>query len=209
MEIKGFKDTIDWYDNNSEEYARSLYSVTPSESISLFLSHLPNSPKILEVGCGPGRESKIFIEKGAKVTGVDISVGLLNIAKEKNPQAEYINANFLDLPFNNSVFDGVWSHASLVHLETIMDVEKALSEFNRVLKERGILYVCVKMQMGDKKTAVVTDSLSNHDRFFRYYTKEELAFLLISAGFRIVQTNINNDDHGRQEVKWIEVVARK
>jgi ubiquinone/menaquinone biosynthesis C-methylase UbiE len=209
MKIKGFKDTINWYDNNSEEYANALYTIVPIESINLFLSYLPSSPNILEAGCGPGRESSVFIEKGAIVTGVDVSEGLLKIAKAKNPNAKYIKTNFLNLPFADSVFDGVWSHASLVHLEKISDVKLALSEFKRVLKSNGILYVYVKMQTGGKKTEIIKDSLSNHERFFRFYEPEELRKLLTSSGFEIITFGLKDDEYGRSEVKWIETVVKK
>lgn len=209
MAIKGFKDTIDWYDSNAEEYAKNLYAVTPLASMEKFLRYLPGKPSILGAGCGPGRESRVFLAKGAKVVGVDLSEGLLKIAKEKNPTAEYVKADFLALPFGDELFDGVWSHASLVHLERLDDVTKALAEFHRVLKRDGIIYVCVKAQTGNEKTAVVSDSLSKHDRFFRYYTQDELNDLLRDSGFHIMETGFKDDMHGRDEVRWIESIAQK
>jgi len=203
-----FKDTITWYDDNAKEYAKNLYTVTPIESIEKFLNFLPDKPFILEAGCGPGRESKVFIEKGIRVVGVDLSEGLLKIARENNPTAEYIKANFLNLPFEDKAFDGVWSHASLVHLETMEDVRKALAEFRRVLKPVGVVYVCVKAQAGTEKTAVVSDSLSKHERFFRYYTRDELVGLLADAGFEMAEIGYKADMHGRAEVRWIECIAR-
>jgi ubiquinone/menaquinone biosynthesis C-methylase UbiE len=209
MDVHGFKDTIAWYDSNAEEYAKNLYTVVPLESIEEFLKHLPEHPSVLDAGCGPGRESMIFHQKGAKVTGVDLSEGLLKVAREKNPEIEFVKANFLQLPFNDNTFDGVWSHASLVHLETIDDVQKALAEFFRVLKRDGIVYIAVKAQTGNEKTAVVSDTLSKHERFFRYYTSEELTGLLLATGFEMVSTGIKEDMHGRSDVQWLEFIARR
>ena len=177
MKIRGFRDTIDWYDKNAEQYNAALNAVIPTDSINWFISYLPTSPKILEVGCAAGRESKVFLENGVNVTGIDLSKKLLKIAKRNNPSAKYIEGNFLDLPFENEEFDGIWSHASLVHLETLDEVERAFSEFKRVLKPGGFLYIYVKEQTGKDETAIVTDKLSKHNRFFRYYRPEKLKTL--------------------------------
>ncbi len=209
MDVHGFKDTIEWYDRNAEEYAQKIFAVVPLKSIEEFLTYLPPHPSVLEAGCGPGRESMIFHEKGVEVIGVDLSESLLKIAREKNPEVTFVKANFLELPFEENTFDGVWSHASLVHLETIDDVRRALGEFYRVLKPNGVAYIAVKAQTGDEKTAVVTDALSKHDRFFRYYTSDELTDLLIETGFMIISTGVKEDLHGRPEVRWLEFIARK
>jgi len=88
----------------------------------------------------------VFKDNGADVVGVDISEGLLEVARSANPDIEFVHANFTKLPFPNTAFDGVWSHASLVHLETLAEVKQSLAEFNRVLKPKGYLYVYVKQQ---------------------------------------------------------------
>ncbi len=208
MDIHGFDDTIAWYNSNAEEYAKNLYTVVPLESINKFLKYLTPHASVLDAGCGPGRESMVFHQKGIHVIGVDLSEGLLKVAKERNPEVEFVKANFLQLPFNDDTFDGVWSHASLVHLETIGDVQKALVEFYRVLKQGGLVYVSVKAQQESKKTAVVSDSLSKHERFFRYYTPKELTSLMVGAGFEMISSSIEEDLHGRAQ-KWIESIARK
>lgn len=208
MDIRGFKDTIAWYDNNAEAYAASADKVNFEPRVDVFLEMFPPNPSILEAGCGTGREARLFHKKGAHVVGVDISDGLLEIARRESPEITYITANFVELPFEDNLFDGVWAHASLVHLETIEEVEQTLKEFNRVLKPDGLLYIYVKLQQGEEKTAIVSDSLSNHDRFFRYYTEDELADLLFGAGFNVQEQVIEEDPHGREEVKWIRVIAR-
>ena len=207
MKITGFKDTIDWYDKNGEEYADSMYTVAPIDKIERFLKILPPDPLVLDAGCGAGRDSKIFYEKGAKVIGIDISEGLLAEARKRNPDIEFIYGDFRKLPFSEKMFDGVWSHASLVHFETIEDVRESLAEFHRVLKNKGKIFIYVKMQTGKEKTAIVADKLSKHERFFRYYMPEEIEKLVADAGFKILKNKIHEDSHGRTEVKWIEVIG--
>lgn len=209
MKIEGFKDTIEWYDKNAETYADSAEKAPPVKLIEQFLSMLPESPKVLDAGCGSGRDSRILNEKGAKVTGLDISKGLLEEAEKRSKDIEYIEGNITAMKLPNASFDGVWSHASLVHLESIEDVEKTLGEYNRVLKTAGILHIFTKEQLGDEKTAVVSDSLSNHNRFFRYYSKEELHSLVSRAGFGDLDISSVPDPHGRKEVTWILLFGKK
>lgn len=208
MKIKGFADTIKWYDQNAKQYADLSYKVTPKDLIKKFIELLPQNPKILDAGCGAGKDSKVFNELGIGVTGIDLSKGLINEAKRRNPTVNFIEGNFLNTPFNNNYFDGIWAHASLVHLETINNVKKALNEFYRVLKVGGILHIYVKAQVGKNKTEVVKDTLSKHNRFFRYYTEDELEKLL-NENFKIIEIEMQNDLHGRKDVKWVALFAKK
>jgi ubiquinone/menaquinone biosynthesis C-methylase UbiE len=209
MKVTGNKDTINWYDANAEKYAADSDGITFESTARQFLEKLNPNPKILEAGCGSGRDAITLSELGAEVTGVDASEGLIAVAKKKSSDIEFLVCNFLDLPLLDETFDGVWSHASLVHLDTISDVKSALSEFYRVLKNEGYLYVLVKKQNGEEKTAVVSDSLSNHDRFFRYYTEEELQTLLEESGFTVTEVKTEEDVHGRNEVTWLKLLAKK
>ena len=209
MKIRGFRDTIEWYDNNAEQYWENSKRVSFEDVIDNFLQRLPAQALILDVGCGTGRDTRVFHDKGAHVAGVDISEGLLLVARRENPDITFVTADFVRLPFEGRSFDGVWSHASLVHLETLEEVKQALREFYRVLRPGGFLYVYVKDQQGKEKTAIVSDSLSQHDRFFRYYSADELTELLQEAGFSNQETEFKDDPHGRAEVKWIQAIVQK
>jgi ubiquinone/menaquinone biosynthesis C-methylase UbiE len=209
MKIKGFKDTIDWYDANAKEYADAIDSFPPTDLLDQFIHILPNKPKILDAGCGSGRDTGLLNSKGANTIGLDISQGLLQEAKKRNPGCSLIQGSFLELPFEDSTFDGVWAHAALVHLETIDDVKKSLNEFYRVLKNKGILHIYVKKQMGSKKTEVIKDTLSNHERFFRYYSEDEIKSYVEKTELKIIDFTIRKDPHGREEIRWISLFAQK
>ena len=209
MKVRGFADTIDWYDQNAEEYAEATYAKPPYDLLDQFIGLLPNNPKILDAGCGGGRDTGLLAAKGAVVTGLDISQGLLKEAKKRNPESAFVYGNFLDIPFDDAFFDGVWAHAALVHLESVEDVKKSLREFYRVLRNKGLLHLYVKRQTGKEKTEVVKDTLSNHERFFRYYTEEEIKNYLHEVSFKIKDFAIRQDPHGRKEIKWISLFAEK
>ncbi|MFA6446401.1 MAG: class I SAM-dependent methyltransferase [Candidatus Paceibacterota bacterium] len=206
-----FKKTIDWYENNAEIYAERIESSPEILLINRFARMLKKGDAVLDAGCAGGRDCRIFKEKGLNPTGLDITKSLIKQAKIKSPEIEFVQGSFLELPFLNDHFDGLWAHASLVHLEKISEAKQSLHEFHRVLKPGGIIHISVKQQLGDKKTEYVSHDYSGEfKRFFRFFTKQEIKSLLENTGFRIVEIQDNYvSPDGRKEIKWIVVFAKK
>jgi ubiquinone/menaquinone biosynthesis C-methylase UbiE len=213
MSIKGLDDTIQWYDEHAEQYAEAGAVYFDLNHIQTFSKLLSDSAKVLDAGCGPGRDADLLSKQGFKVTGLDLSEGLLKVARRKFPAIDFVQGNFLHLPFEDSSFDGIWSNTSLLHLETVDDVKKALSEMHRVLRPNGVLHVVVKAQTGEHKTAVVSDKLSGHERFFQYFTARELTGLIEDSHFALISSKeyseLETIPHGRPEVRLIWCLARK
>lgn len=213
MKVSGFKDTIAWYNNNATQYAKNIGEDVATDQIEEFIATIPSKGNILDAGCAAGRDSRVFQDRGFNVTGVDLSPGLLEIAQSNNPDIHFVEGDFRNLPFEKESFDGIWSHASLLHLETQSDVKLALTEFNRILKFNGVLHVLVKEQTTEQSTAVVSDAKSGHDRFFQYFTPSNLTKLLDQSGFNLIKIDqyIETDrfPNGRPEVKWILSLSRK
>lgn len=213
MKVSGFKDTIAWYDNNAGQYAQNIGDDVVIDQVEDFCALVPAGGKILDAGCAAGRDSKVFKDNGYDVTGVDISQGLLQIASAHNPNITFTVGDFRNLPFEDASFDGIWSHASLLHMETQSDVSSSLAEFSRVLKPGGALHVLVKAQTTAQHTAIVTDTKAGHDRFFQYFTLNNLTTLLKQAGFTLVSMEqymeTDRQPNGRPEVKWILSLSRK
>ena len=208
--IKGFQDTIEWYNKNAKKYASSIKDIASYDLLDKFANAVGKGAKVLDAGCAAGRDCKLLKDRNLTPIGIDLSEPLLIIARKKYPNIEFKQANFLNLPFEDAIFDGVWAHASLLHLETIKDVLKALKEFYRVLKPNGIIHVLVKQQQGKEKTTIISDKISGHDRFFQWFTKDEIKSLLEKVGFTIQKIQDEyKDPAGRKDVKWIIVLAKK
>lgn len=197
------KTTIDWYDKNAKEYEKNTVDLIDFDQIEEFCGYLPKKAKILDAGCGFGRDSKVFFDRKYDVTGVDLSKSLLKIAKEKYPQINFVKANLLKLPFENKSFDGVWAHASLVHFEKDNEIKKVLDEFNRVLKPNGILYTSVKIAGSRER--------EEEKRSYRYYEPGEWHVFLEMSGFLIEKMYLDEDrdkDNNRK-VGWIVALSKK
>lgn len=209
----GWKETIEWYNKNAQYYAKRIQNLVNYEVLKKFVSKLKKAnnyiPKVLDAGCAAGRDSKIFKDLGLEVVGLDISEGLLKIAKSKYPEITFIQGDFRNLPFEKESFDGIWCSASLLHFEKLSDVLKSLKEFYRVLRSKGVLYVSVKKKLGEKDSEVVIDSLSNAPRFFHWFTEGEVISLLKKVGFEKIEIFRAEDLAKRKEVKFISAFATK
>lgn len=139
------KDTLNYYDNNIDSYKKLWLDDFSSnynfEIPDIFLSYLNKDSKILDMGCGTGRDSKYFKELGHIVKSIDGSLGMCKIASNLlNEEVEQLN--FLDINYKDE-FDGIFACASLLHLSN-EDLLMVLKKISNALKENGILYTCFK-----------------------------------------------------------------
>lgn len=140
------KNTLKYYDENADAFKEKWlndFSLNYNFKIpDIFLSYLKDNSYILDLGCGIGRDSKYFIEKGHKVKSIDGSCKMCSIAKELlNIEVDQIN--FLDMNYEN-LFDGVFACASLLHLSN-EDLIIVLKKISTSLKQDGIFYICFKL----------------------------------------------------------------
>ena len=139
------KDTLDYYDNNIDSY-KSLWLDDFSNNYNfeipdIFLSYLDKNSKILDMGCGTGRDSKYFKELGHIVKSIDGSLEMCKVASNLlNEEVEQLN--FLNINYKEE-FDGIFACASLLHLSS-EDLLIVLRKISNALKENGILYTCFK-----------------------------------------------------------------
>ncbi|MEJ2277651.1 MAG: class I SAM-dependent methyltransferase [Candidatus Lokiarchaeota archaeon] len=106
-----------------------------------FSELLPEYGHILDVGTGIGvPTAKFLIEKGFKVTGIDISTTMILQAKKNVPEANFLEMDALHLNFDENTFDGVISVYTLFHIPRIKH-ENLFRTFYKILKPKGILVI--------------------------------------------------------------------
>lgn len=133
--------TLEYYQRNAQDFFSSTVNVDMVSLYQPFLQHIPESGHILDAGCGSGRDSKAFLEKGYKVDAFDASSEMVNLASQ-HAGLSVRQMTFSDI---NDVehYDGIWCCASLLHVsaEELPDV---MSKLARALKTGGTWYVSFK-----------------------------------------------------------------
>jgi ubiquinone/menaquinone biosynthesis C-methylase UbiE len=151
------KETIKRYDEIAEEYNkdwRGKHDKTQLKYLKKFEELIGPSPKrILDVGCGTGKDCIYFASRGYQIYGVDLSQGMLERAIENsrlmNLKVNLFIGDMRSLTFPSNYFDGVWNAAAIVHLSP-KEKQKAIQEFYRVLKHGGILHIWVQNLLSPK-----------------------------------------------------------
>ena len=104
------------------------------EECMKFINPLKNE-KLLDVGCGTGISTEVW---NCESFGIDPSEKLIEIAIDKNEKSNYIISAAENIPFEDDHFDYV---VSITAIQNFSDIDKALSEIKRVLKEEGRLII--------------------------------------------------------------------
>lgn len=179
------KTTIETYNKIVEEYVkiRDKDEKVLRKHLNKFLEYLKGK-RILDVGCGPGRDVKYFKKKGYNPIGIDLSEEMIKFAR-RTCDAEFKIMDMRKLEFESSSFDGVWCSASLFHLPR-KDFKVVLKEIYRILKPQGILYISMIEGKGTEIRRVKRE-YHGLPRYFVYYTKKELDSILTRTGFKILE----------------------
>ena len=133
--------TLAYYNENADKFILGTLNVDMMTIQKKFISYIPKGGKILDLGCGSGRDSLFFKQLGYNVTAVDGSAEMCRQA-ENNIEQPVINLTFDKLPYE-AEFDGVWACASLLHVPS-SDIQDVLVKIERALKKGGYFYFSVK-----------------------------------------------------------------
>jgi 2-polyprenyl-3-methyl-5-hydroxy-6-metoxy-1,4-benzoquinol methylase len=149
--------TINYYDLNAKKYIETTINIAAGEPIKSFCSQLKPNANILDVGCGSGRDSLYFINRGFSVVAIDASKQLANLASAVIQQ-DVLVTSIENLKIENE-FDAVLCMASLLHLKK-NDLPSATKNCSKSLKENqeGLFFASFKIGYGE--------SYDDNGRFF-------------------------------------------
>ena len=195
--------TLVVYNKIAKKYSdRWINDTTMNEQLLKFINHLGNKKKVLDVGCGTGRDVKFLKDQGIEAMGIDISPEMIEISKKIVKNGHFIVKDMLEMNFEPETFNGIWACASVMHLPKVF-LDKILSDFNRILCKDGILYLSVQRGEGGK---YVEDG-----RYFEYYQIDEITEHLKLNGFNIIEilSNLSTKNTFNQPItiKWIIYTA--
>lgn len=199
MGMYDFRETIGYYNENAEAFCEATRGADMGAALMRFIKYLDSGALILDAGCGSGRDSKYFLEKGYRVEAFDGSERLCRLA------ASYIGQEVWCMTFKEldhiERYDGIWACASLLHV-CREEMPEIMERLTNALKENGVLYASFKYGYGERVKA---------GRFFNDYDEGAIEHLLEQIDWLELQECFVTRDvrSGREEEKWLNVIGRK
>lgn len=187
-----------FYEENADEYFEKTVRANLSHLYERFLPLVPKGGRILDAGCGSGRDLRYFKDRGYRPFGIDSSPNLIRLAR-LYASVECEVRRLQDIPYIAD-FDAVWACASLLHLEK-GELPEVLGRIKHALVADGILFATVQLGQGE---GLVPDG-----RFYAYYDPQEFLGAIRAAGLTIEDSWITEDSlPNRPSVRWVNVLAQ-
>jgi len=190
----------DWYQDHKQ-------GTWWTEGTDKFISFLKQGSLVLDVGCGGGTKSQYMINKGLKVIGIDFSEKMIEIAKREVPKNKFLVMDMQDIGKLEKNFDGIFLQAVLLHIKK-KAVKGVLQKLLEKLKKGGYVYVAVK-EIGPKgvveKIKTEEDYGYPYERFFSYFTLDEIRGYLEKLGIKVIYEDITPQGN----IRWIQVIGQK
>lgn len=152
MNGQKFRDnTLNFYSDNAQAFVDQTINVNMQALYEPFVANLPatnqNQQHVLDLGCGSGRDSLYFADLGFKVTAIDGSAILINLAEKTHNQhsIEWYPFTFDEIPYSNwqKKFTGVWACASLLHVP-YLELPALIDDLLNTLIDNGVFYTSFK-----------------------------------------------------------------
>ena len=190
--------TLEYYQHHADDFFNSTVNVDMRSLYTPFLERIPKGGRILDAGCGSGRDSKAFLQQGYQVEAFDATAEMAKLASQQTGLSVK-QMTFSDVDAVNH-YDGIWCCASLLHVSAA-ELPDAMAKLARALKPGGIWYVSFKYGDGER----VKDG-----RRFTDLNEQGLNTLLAGlAGITLVGYWMTEDKRPDRSEMWLNALLQK
>jgi 2-polyprenyl-3-methyl-5-hydroxy-6-metoxy-1,4-benzoquinol methylase len=191
--------TLNYYATNAREFVTATLGVDVTALQDRFLQHLPTKARILDAGCGSGRDALAFSNKGHTVRAFDAVPELVTLAQAHTGLRVELGT-FQTLTDEN-FYDGIWACASLLHVP-LAEMQDVFSRLAKALAARGILYASFKVGEGENE---------RNGRMFTCFSEASFReFVEAEGSFGFEEVWISTDARpGREDEFWLNAILRK
>lgn len=194
------RETIRYYDQNADAYWAGTRDHDVSQNRDTLLRYIEGDPpfRILDVGCGPGRDLRVFQQMGHEPVGLDASGRVCEMAREWSG-CEVWQQDLLGLDLPEDAFDGVFANASLFHAPS-RDIERVLTDLRGTLKPGGVLLASNPHGQNQEVWQV--------DRFCVFYDLGDWSRSVTAVGFEALEHYYRPPGRPRHRQPWLVTVWR-
>jgi SAM-dependent methyltransferase len=188
--------SINYYDENSRAFVVDTAQVDMGQLYEPFLNCIPEGGRILDLGCGSGRDTKYFMDKSYEVVAIDASEKMVEATK-RLANANVLQLRFDQMKFENE-FDGIWACASLLHVpETAL--KNVLELCLHALRPTGVIYASFKYGSAQR---------FERGRLFTDFNEEKLNVLVSSLAHDLTLNHWVTQDArpDRNNEQWINAL---
>ncbi len=192
--------TVRYYSANAKDVA-DRYESVQSPLAGYFSKVFTPGGRILDIGCGSGRDMAELTRQGYSAYGIDATPEFVHLAQALHPElTDRVTQAALpdfEVPFRGN-FDGVLCSAVLMHIDESELLSAALS-IKRCLKANGRLLLSVPSHRSD----VSETERDSTERLFKSYTAADLSLIFESLGFALINQWNNKDAMDRSGIEWV------
>ncbi|MHC5225041.1 class I SAM-dependent methyltransferase [Ignatzschineria sp. LJL83] len=190
--------TKNYYNEQALEFVENTFKVDMTNVYQPFLKEIPHTGRILDIGCGSGRDSLYFKDLGFHIEAFDYSENLVALAKEKTG-LDIQHRSFYDLE-DIEKYEGIWACASLLHCERSR-LEEVIQKIIQALKINGVCYLSFKYGNQDR----IKDGRSFTD------LNEQQADKIFTSFKNIQQIKqwITTDNRPDREESWLNIIIKR
>jgi SAM-dependent methyltransferase len=193
--------TLAHYDSHADSFFAGTIDHDVSQNIHALLAAIegPAPWRILDLGCGPGRDLKTFTALGHIATGVDGSAEFVAMAKAYSG-CEVLHQNFLHLDLAEAAYDGIFANASLFHVPKAA-LQDVLGRLYRALKPGGVLFSSNPRGHNEEGW--------NGERYGSYHDLDSWRRFAEGAGFQYLDHYFRPPGLPLEQQRWLASVWRK
>lgn len=191
-------DTKKYYQDNAKDFFDSTVNADMSAHYERFLRYVPEHGKILDFGCGSGRDTKAFIQRGYSVDAIDGSSEMCRLAGDHCG----ITVRCMDFNDLNEIekYDAIWACASLLHVSK-GKMPVILSKMRDALVNSGVMYISFKYGNYEGE---------RNGRFFFDVTPEVFNDLVSNiSGIKVIEEWFTEDTRPENNTRWYNIILKK
>jgi predicted house-cleaning noncanonical NTP pyrophosphatase (MazG superfamily)/SAM-dependent methyltransferase len=194
--------TVNIYNESADKFAEYFKGIGPRQvhiKQALELAGNPKNPAVLELGCGDGRDAQVITDYTDNYKGIDISEGMVNLARKSLPTANFEVSDAVSYDFPDNL-DVIYAFASLLHLD-INEVKLVFEKAYKALRPGGVFYVSTKHRP-EYTSEIKTDQFGK--RLFYFYNAP-IFTEMAGDSFEIVKNEVEH----KNDTDWLEIAFRK